>query len=111
MATPHDQLIAELLDSRIPKTECEHAAAREIERLREALAEPEPVAWLSEGGDVSRSKRYMDEMGFICEPLYTAPPARKPLTEEQINTLWVNQGSSKINFARAIERAHGIGEA
>lgn len=44
------------------------------------LAEPEqePVAWLSEGGDVSRSKRYMDEMGFICEPLYAAPPARKP---------------------------------
>ena len=34
----------------------------------------EPVAWLSEGGDVSRSKRYMDEMGFKCNPLYTAPP-------------------------------------
>jgi hypothetical protein len=31
-------LIRELLDSRIPKSEREHTAAREIERLREALA-------------------------------------------------------------------------
>ena len=33
-ARQHDELIAELLDSRVPKTEREHAAAREIERLR-----------------------------------------------------------------------------
>jgi hypothetical protein len=33
-ARPHSELIAEMLDSRIPKTEREHAAAREIERLR-----------------------------------------------------------------------------
>ena len=47
--------------------------------LRERLAQPEqePVAWISEGGDVSRSKRYMDEMGFKCNPLYTAPPKRE----------------------------------
>lgn len=36
-ATPHNELIAQLLDSRVPKTEREHAAAREIERLREEL--------------------------------------------------------------------------
>lgn len=33
-ATPHEQLIAELMDSNVPKTEREHAAAREIEKLR-----------------------------------------------------------------------------
>ena len=33
-ARPHCELIAELLDSRQPKTEREHAAVREIERLR-----------------------------------------------------------------------------
>jgi hypothetical protein len=33
-ARPHSELIAEMLDSRIPKTEREHAAVREIERLR-----------------------------------------------------------------------------
>jgi hypothetical protein len=53
--------------------------AKRIRALRAALAEPEhdPVAWISEGGDVSRSKRYMDEMGFKCNPLYTAPPKRE----------------------------------
>lgn len=33
-ARPHDELISELLDSRRLKTGREHAAAREIERLR-----------------------------------------------------------------------------
>lgn len=33
-ATPHDELIRQLLDSRVPKTDREHAAAREIEKLR-----------------------------------------------------------------------------
>jgi hypothetical protein len=85
--------------------------------IREALAEPElePVAWLSEGGDVSRSKRYMDEMGFICEPLYTAPPARKPLTDSEVFNMaadyYEGYGFKAAEFARAIERAHGIGEA
>ena len=37
-ATPHEQLIGELMDSTIPKTEREHAAAREIERLQDLLA-------------------------------------------------------------------------
>lgn len=47
-ATPHATLLAELLDPRIPKSEREHAAAREIERLtaernalRRQLAEAE----------------------------------------------------------------------
>jgi hypothetical protein len=61
-------------------------AAAELRRLHEALeTEQEPVAWISEGGDVSRSKRYMDEMGFKCNPLYTAPPKREwvGLTDEE----------------------------
>lgn len=33
-ATPHADLINDLLDSRTPKSEREHAAVREIERLR-----------------------------------------------------------------------------
>ena len=77
----------------------------EIDELRQALVdvddtsqkrvdekakrEQEPVAWISEGGDVSRSKRYMDEMGFKCNPLYTAPPKREwvGLTDEEVNEL------------------------
>ena len=46
-------------------------------------------------------------------PLYTTPPQRKPLTEEEILTYrhvldWTAEWSY-INFARAIEAAHGIG--
>ena len=37
-ATPHEQLIDELLDSRIPKTDREHAAAREIEKNQDRIA-------------------------------------------------------------------------
>ena len=54
-----------------------------IEALRKALAAPvEPVAWLSSGGDVSRSKKLFDDMGFTSEPLYTTPPSVDALIAE-----------------------------
>ena len=97
------------------KETCKKNSLEAITAIREALAEPEqePVAWLSEGGDVSRSKRYMDEMGFICEPLYATPPARKPLTDEQISTIVQSMSAYTWDahmLARLIEKAHGIGE-
>jgi hypothetical protein len=58
-ATPHSQLIDELMDSGVPKTEREHAAAREIEWLRAVISdaerrtdvqqemEQEPVAYIT----------------------------------------------------------------
>ena len=65
--------------------------------------EEEPVAWISEGGDVSRSKRYMDEMGFKCNPLYTAPPKREwvGLTDDEIMEPWPFE--NRIAFARWLE--------
>jgi hypothetical protein len=58
---------------------CDQKVREARNALRQALSQPEqePVAWISEGGDVSRSKRYMDEMGFKCNPLYTAPPKKQ----------------------------------
>ena len=49
---------------------------------------------------------------------YTAPPQRKPLTDEEIDAMWRDAVSEEghttaqfvRNFARAIERAHGIGD-
>jgi hypothetical protein len=75
-----------------------------INALRKALeTEQEPVAWLSEGGDVSRSKRYMDEMGFKCNPLYTAPPKQwVGLTDEDYKEL------SKIAFVEVIEKIERV---
>jgi hypothetical protein len=50
-------------------------------------------------------------------PLYTTPPQRKPLTDEEIIMLSQSAGVYiKVNddcdllFARAIEKAHGIGD-
>ena len=71
----------------------------------------QPVAWISEGGDVSRSKRYMDEMGFKCNPLYTAPPKKQwvelTLKEILINRHLIDWTSewSYLEFAREIEQA------
>jgi len=51
-------------------------------------------------------------------PLYTTPPQRKPLTDEEIEDAWAScevDWDDKVNvitLARAIEAAHGIkGEA
>ena len=83
-----------------------------ITALSQALEQPkqEPVAWMSQGGDVSRSKRYFEEMGFTdLIPLYTEPPKREwvGLTDEDmIADLWL-QSIAGLNtatkFARAIE--------
>jgi hypothetical protein len=89
----------------------EHDRAVELGKAYErgwnaALAQQEPVAWISEGGDVSRSKRYMDEMGFKCNPLYTAPPKREwvGLTAYEIQEIYLGNPHWG-NFACAIEQA------
>ena len=46
--------------------------------------------------------------------LYAAPPARKPLTDEEISAIVQSMSAYTWDahmLARAIERAHGIGEA
>ena len=46
-------------------------------------------------------------------PLYTTPPQRKPLTEQEIGAILedINAfGTRLYTFARAIEAAHGIKE-
>lgn len=43
-----EELIAQLLDSRVPKTEREHAAAREIERLRASKRDQFAMAAMSQ---------------------------------------------------------------
>jgi hypothetical protein len=90
--------------------------------LRELLAEPqgEPVAWcsLTPSGKIA----YFDGKPMVMPgavgnevhrtPLYAHPPQqRKPLTREQIDSIWHAQGSFTDResdyriFARAIERA------
>ena len=92
------------------------------EEIREALAEPEqePVAWMCADEDMTR-KGY-SRFSRNCEgdwsiPVYTAPPARKPLTDEQVDTIIASNVTitdphllGAVYMAiREVEAAHGIG--
>ena len=102
------------------------AACKEERALRERLARPEqePVAWMFQHDETGRMN-YVSNDGIhnptmflemnpryalVC-PLYTTPPQRKPLTDEQIDELsrTMVKGSKSVNWlCRAIEVAHGI---
>ena len=93
-----------------------------LNAIREALAQPEqePVAFICEF--------YADEgHPFVSfepvthgtnTPLYSTPPQRKPLTDEEIKHAWYEACKTDVEltaqlvvcFARAIEAAHGIKE-
>ena len=90
--------------------------ARERDALRAQLATiaaTEPHYWEYKGS------LYQSKVNDACEALFTRPmPAQDvtelvELTDAQILTLWeetyVQRGWTGIEFARAIERAHGIG--
>ena len=95
-------------------------AHRAITAIKEALAQPEqePVAILHRYPSKCRmTVEYTDEITEVREgswPLYTTPPQRKPLSDEQIILIVAECAASHqhtdIHFARAIEAAHGIKE-
>jgi len=95
-----------------------------ITAIKEALAQPdhvednltmvqpaqEPVGQLQEEaygrGQVLWFKKLADQ-----SLLFTSPPKRQPLTEEQLHALFDSPLTpTGIQFARAIEAAHGINE-
>lgn len=64
-----------------------------------------PVAWMSQGGDVSRSADYFVEMGFTdLIPLYAHPVKELTLTDDEVMELWNQASSHPAEFARAILR-------
>ena len=98
-----------------------NAAIVALEAALAQQAEPvqEPVAW--RWGYRSVTTGEMDWRGYveiaahpnlrspeiIMEPLFTAPPQRKPLTEEEIKVMWESHRAALpryLCFARAIER-------
>ena len=83
--------------------------------LSKAQPEQEPVAWVcygssdSEMHDVDFEQIDVDALP-VGTMLYTTPPQRKPLTDEQIYDMYNEPRSDAemLEFARAIEAAHGI---
>ena len=73
------------------------------------MPEQEPVAWyIREKDMLTRDANWVAEYPDMCEPLYTTPQQRKPLTDEQVEAIWVEHGLDECDpqgFARAIEAA------
>lgn len=113
--------------------------AQDISKYFEARRTAEPVAWRTfdgEGGwdyrDYENNEDYIyqyvkrngGKYAHWVEPLYTAPPQRKPITEEEIEdavreadldwqsgwTLDEHEPNRFTTLGRLVERAHGIGE-
>lgn len=60
------------------------------------------------GDDAERYARKLHEEREAYKALFTAPTPRKPLTDEEIQSIWAKtfeMGSSANTFARAIEAA------
>jgi len=87
-------------------------------RLKEAqdkkLAQQEPVAWEQFYPEMGSPKlAYLSPTESLDNACYI-PPQRKPLTDEEITEIFSTTKGLDfyLNFARAIEAAHGIkGEA
>ena len=87
-----------------------------------ALAQPEqePVAWLSTDSIGERHLCFDKPLdNDPVQPLYTAPPQHKPLTNGEIYTAYITATNQTLRatderlafaFARAIEAAHDIKE-
>lgn len=79
-----------------------------LRKALEAEGKEEPVAWMDREGDIYK----MPEIEGWAPPhvlLYTTPPKRKPLTDEEVWGLMRDNDPSMYEAFRLCERAHGIG--
>ena len=84
--------------------------AQTLFEVQELLAQPErePVAWMCNlMGDVVT---YRPNVNNGYTPLYTSPPKREPLSEEQVCKILIKkEWKGFLELVRQIEKAHGIG--
>ena len=94
------------------------ALVAEIKRLIDVIggmalaqSKQEPVLWMMPDGKTADKWALQFYGGQKGKPLYTTPPQRKPLTDEEIDRLWSQsladtEGETYLplrEFARAIE--------
>ena len=108
----------ELWDINIDHPEWEQHTSRVMKRIIELheankpKREPVGYAWII-GEQIQKLADVKLNNSFV--PLYTTPPTREPLSEEEIERLVPWQGDPKdpffnrIKFARLVEQAHRIG--
>ncbi len=74
----------------------------------EQAEKQEPVAWANKDDLEKFDMRVRTNRDhYHTVPLYTVPPQRQPLTEEEIDEIWRTY-LSRDERTRAIERKHGI---
>ena len=93
---------------------------RRVRQLHAQQAEPVAGVVLNEEGRAALVEHGREEWHCVsrnARRLYTAPPQRKPLTEEEIDALIhpvvmadLSDEMTDYEIARAVERAHGIKE-
>jgi integrase len=108
------QAVAQALHDDVYAEELEQPEAKQSGTI--SITMPAPVAYLCENAVGHKYFRWKKPSStYKPIPLYTTPPQRKPLTDEEIGAILegVNAyGTRLYTFARAIEAAHGIkGEA
>jgi len=86
---------------------------RLMKETKELLAQPEtkqePVAWMQDSIELYVQEEKSAIRGYVI-PLYTAPPKREPLSDEEITDLWANKSpANEFECVRLVEKAHGIG--
>ena len=87
-----------------------------IAALREALAQPEYMeSWQGESGHPRFAAPPVPAMVPVGEEAYinkmNSDALRMvPMTDEEIDDLFINHGGSRRGFARAVEAHHGIGK-
>ncbi len=86
------------------------------EHIEDKLVMVEPAAWMYERQNGDFTERTLS-VGFeknfdgTTIPLYTSPPKREPLSYEKIvDVIQSNILNGLHDLARAIEKAHGIGD-
>ena len=96
-----------------------NVAEQTITTIKEALAKPDqkPVAWITPDGKGFRIRFSppVNDVPLGWDALYTTPPQRKPLTDEEMKKIWYAMQNimgwySFEEVARAIEAAHNIKE-
>jgi hypothetical protein len=96
---------------KIPSRDCD------CQEMREPVAWRYKWPWNDRWHLIEEASEKLAQIAFF-EPLYTAPPQRQSLTDEELRGCFLATNTTEPlaegwpgleRFARAIERAHGIG--
>ena len=116
LAQPEQDNIQYLLDQ-VARLTAENAMLKEKWSTPKPEQEQQPEAWIIVNKETGYRTQVSDLTPFLYHreifeviPLYTAPPKREPLSDEEIcEILLKKEWRGFVDLVRIIEKAHGIG--